>query len=74
MRVKSCGNEWLVIDRGVGKFFDSAADAWGYVFLMREIRDNVVPIKMWRVPVRSLMPTMVKKRTVYTIHKEKALA
>lgn len=74
MRVKSCGNEWLVIDRGVGKFFETSADAWGYVFLMREIRDNVIPIKMWRVPVRSLVPTMVKKRTVYTIHKEKALA
>ena len=74
MQVKSCGKEWLVIDRGVGKFFDNSADAWGYVFLMREIRDNVVPLKMWRVPVRSLVPSLIKKQVRIKIEKGKALA
>ena len=64
MQFKSCGDKWLIIDRGVGKFFDSAVSAWAYVFLMRDIRDNVVAPKMWREPVKSLVPGVQEKRVV----------
>lgn len=61
MRIKSCGKSIMVCDRGVWKEFDNFHDAWALVFLNRDIRDNVKPVRMWKETVRSLVPGVMKK-------------
>lgn len=60
---------WIIEDKGVNKFFDSAYDAWQYVFLMREIRPKVEMGERSLYPVKSLNPfpeRRVKNVRIYT--------
>lgn len=74
MKVRCCNGVWIVNDRGVDKMFYTSREAWEFVMLIKEIRGVSGRVLCSPNVVRSLVPTMVKKRTVYTIHKEKALA
>lgn len=61
MKMYSCGKSIMVCDRGVWKEFDNFHDAWALVFLNRDIRGNVKPVRMWKETVRSLVPGVMKK-------------
>lgn len=52
---RECG-KWIIEDRGVNKIFDTSADAWEYIFLMREIRPKVPQVVRSLYPVLSLDP------------------
>ena len=56
MKMRKQYGKWIVEDRGVNKVFDTSADAWGYVFLMREIRPKAPQVPRSLYPVRSLLP------------------
>ena len=60
---------WIIEDKGVNKCFESAYDAWQYVFLMREIRPKVEMGERSLYPVKSLNPfpeRRVKNVRIYT--------
>ena len=60
---------WIIEDKGVNKFFDSAYDAWRYVFICREVRPKVEMGPRSLYPVRSLNPIperRVKNVRIYT--------
>lgn len=68
MKMRKQFGKWIVEDRGVNKVFDTSADAWGYVFLMREIRPKAPQVEKSLYPVRSLdpRPERMKKNVIYT--------
>ena len=67
MQLKKCGGKWVVVDRGVAKVFDTSRDAWGFVYIMRQIRENPKRIEMWKHPVKCLWPALERKRVVISV-------
>ena len=74
MKVRSCNGVWIVKDRGVEKLFYSSREVWEFVMLIKEIRGVSGRVLCSPNVVRSLVPTMAKKRVSFNVHKEKALA
>ncbi len=68
MKLRRENGLWIVEDRGVNKVFDTSADAWAFIFLMREIRPKAPQVAKSLYPVRSLdpRPERMKKNVVYT--------
>lgn len=56
MKMRKQFGKWIVEDRGVNKVFDTSADAWAYVFLMREIRPKAPQVVRSLYPVKTLDP------------------
>lgn len=68
MKMRKQFGKRIVEDRGVNKVFDTSADAWAYVFLMREIRPKAPRVEKSLYPVKSLdpRPERMRKNVVYT--------
>jgi hypothetical protein len=68
LKMRKQFGKWIVEDRGENKIFDESIDAWTYVFLMREIRENPPQAPKTLYPVRSLnpYPTRGGKKVVYS--------
>ncbi len=68
MKMRTEKGKWIIEDRGVNKIFDTAYDAWLYVFLMREIRPKVRMTMPSLYPVRTLNPLAIArgKKVVFT--------
>ena len=56
MKMQSTNGGWIIIDKGVAKFFEEAHDAWQYILLMKEIRPSRTYLPKTLYPVRSLTP------------------
>ena len=62
LKMYTKGGKWTVEDNGVKKEFDTAWDAWGYIFLMREIRPNAPQAPKAHYPVKTLNPSPIVKQ------------
>lgn len=60
MKLRTENGKWIVEESYKNIIFDTAYDAWQYIFLMKEIRTlpPVAPHSLY--PVRSLIPTIAR--------------
>jgi hypothetical protein len=65
--------KWIVVDGGRNIIFNSSREAWGYVFLMREIRPKAPEVPKSIYPVKTLnpVPTRKRKKVVFMLMEEK---
>lgn len=68
MKLKSYEGKWIVEEAHKTIIFDTAHDAWLYIFFMREIRPQPPRVPRSLYPVRSLIPSIARgcKKVVYT--------
>lgn len=59
---------WIIEDKGVNKCFESAYDAWAFVFLLKEIRPKVPFAERSLYPVKSLNPFPERRIKNVRIH------
>lgn len=62
------GGKWIVDEGYKVSIFDESADAWRYVFILKEIRPKAPWVPQSLYPVRHLnpMPTRGCKKVVFT--------
>ena len=72
MKFRTEKGKWIIEDNGGNVIFDNSYDAWQYIFLMMMVRPKVPQVARSLYPVRSLnpMPSMVKKKVIFTYSKE----
>ena len=67
MKMRKTKEGWVIIDKGVKKVFETAHDAWYYIFLMKEIRPHATWTPPSLYPVRSLDPRPAKVVKKYVL-------
>ena len=66
MKLKKTTEGWTLTEGNEEKTFESAHDAWLYIFLMKEIRQSATRLPKTLYPVRTLDPRpKVVKRYVW---------
>lgn len=74
MQMYTRNKKWIVVDGERELEFNTARDAWGYVFLMREIRPNPkAPKPLYPVTTLNPFPSRKKKKVIYKVCKGEAL-
>ena len=68
MKLRSYEGKWIVEEPHKNVIFDTAHDAWLYIYLMKEIRPQPPLVPRSLYPVRSLIPSIARgcKKVVYT--------
>lgn len=56
MKLKKRFGKWIVDEGYKVSVFDTSADAWRYIFILKEIRPKAPEVPKSLYPVRSLMP------------------
>ena len=62
LKMYTIDNKWIVVDGEREIEYDSAIDAWGYVFLMRGIRPKAPQVTESIYPVKTLNPFSSRKQ------------
>lgn len=70
MKMRTASGKWCIFDGTKNIVFDTARDAWQYIFFQRIIRQSETSISVTvdLHPVRSLIPPMIRgrKKVVFT--------
>lgn len=56
MKMRKQYGKWIVDEGYKVSIFDASADAWQYIFILKEIRPKAPEVPKSLYPVRSLMP------------------
>lgn len=70
LKMYTKNRKWIVVDGEREIVFDSSKDAWGYVFLMRDVRPKAPQVSESIYPVTTLnpFPSRKRKRIVFTFN------
>lgn len=68
MKLRTEGGKWIIEEQHKNTIFDTAHDAWLFIYLMKEIRPKPPVFPRSLYPVRSLIPSVARgcKKVVYT--------
>ncbi len=68
MKLRTENGKWYVDEGYKVSVFDTAIEAWQYIFIMKEIRPKAPLVPQSLYPVRHLDPTKTRgcKKVVYT--------
>ena len=66
MKLEKNAGGWVITEGKTVKVFESAHDAWTYIFLMKEIRQSATSLPKSLYPVRTLdpRPKVVKRYAI----------
>ena len=68
IKMRTKDGKWFIEDKDRNVIFDSAYDAWVYVFLCRETRPKAPFVPRSLYPVKSLNPVPERRRKNVRIH------